>query len=158
MPVGRKPKPTVDKKLEGNPGGRKLNDHEAQPHKLSHLPDPPEWLGDHAVRAWKENGPGLIDAGLLTESDLELFASLCQNIHIMITASEDIKIHGMTIIGARGKTRNPALATFASATTAVRNLAAEFGMSPSSRSRIKIPDADGPSLGDFDQEESEDIE
>ena len=42
--AGRKPKPTAVKKLEGNPGKRKLNTKEPVPAKG--MPDCPEWLDD----------------------------------------------------------------------------------------------------------------
>ena len=40
--AGRKPKPTAQKKLEGNPGKRKLNTKEPVPGKG--MPDCPKWL------------------------------------------------------------------------------------------------------------------
>lgn len=40
--AGRKPKPTALKKLEGNPGKRKLNTKEPVPAKG--MPDCPVWL------------------------------------------------------------------------------------------------------------------
>ena len=40
--AGRKPKPTALKKLEGNPGKRKLNTKEPVPEKG--MPDCPKWL------------------------------------------------------------------------------------------------------------------
>ena len=40
--AGRKPKPTALKKLEGNPGKRKLNTKEPVPDKG--MPDCPKWL------------------------------------------------------------------------------------------------------------------
>lgn len=157
MPAGRKPLATADKKLRGNPGKAKLNDHEAEPTKLTKMPEPPDFLGEHGVKCWNINGPLLIELGLLTNADLELFGTFCQAIHIMIMSSQDINANGMTIIGARGKTRNPALATFASASATIRSLSSEFGMTPSSRSRIQVPDPDGPSLGDAPDTTADDI-
>ena len=46
--AGRKPKPTAVKKLEGNPGKRKLNTKEPVPAKG--MPDCPEWLLPEAMR------------------------------------------------------------------------------------------------------------
>ena len=40
--AGRKPKPTAVKKLEGNPGKRKLNKKEPVPAKG--MPECPDWL------------------------------------------------------------------------------------------------------------------
>jgi len=146
---GRRPTATIEKKLRGNPGKRKLNQDEPQAKLYEKLPPPPDWLGEHAIEAWNRNGPTLIEMYLLTEADFDLFASLCQQIHIMIVSSKDINENGMTIIGQRGRTRNPALATFAAATMALRALAAEFGMTPSSRTRFKLPGDPGETLDDF---------
>lgn len=156
MAAGRKPLATADKKLRGNPGKAKLNDQEPEPELVTEMPAPPDFLGKYAVESWNKNGPVLIELGLLTESDMELFASLCQAFHVLVEASLEINEKGMTIIGARGRVRNPALATFAAAQTQHRALSAEFGMSPSSRSRIKVPDADGPGLEGFEQGASPD--
>ena len=49
--AGRKPKPTALKKLEGNPGKRKLNAKEPVPAKG--MPDCPKWLLPEAKEEWK---------------------------------------------------------------------------------------------------------
>ena len=46
--AGRKPKPTAVKKLEGNPGKRKLNSKEPVPAKG--IPACPDWLMPEAKR------------------------------------------------------------------------------------------------------------
>ena len=46
--AGRKPKPTALKKLEGNPGKRKLNTKEPVPGKG--MPDCPKWLLPEAMK------------------------------------------------------------------------------------------------------------
>ena len=52
--AGRKPKPTAVKKLEGNPGKRKLNTKELVPAKG--MPACPDWLMPEAKKngnAWR---------------------------------------------------------------------------------------------------------
>ena len=49
--AGRKPKPTAPKKLEGNPGKRKLNTKEPVPEKG--MPDCPKWLLPEAKEEWR---------------------------------------------------------------------------------------------------------
>ena len=156
--AGRKPKPKDEHILNGNPSNLKKADLEAVPDgtRFEKLPDPPEWLGEYAQKEWRRVGPILADAGRLTEDDLLSFTAYCQNVDIMVQASIEIKEKGMTIIGTRGKTRNPALAAFGQATTSLRAFAAEFGMTPSSRMRFKMPDDDGETLADLIGDESED--
>ena len=64
--AGRKPKPTALKKLEGNPGKRKLNTKEPVPAKG--MPEGPKWLLPEAKEEWKR---------------------LCQNHVIVIGRGED---------------------------------------------------------------------
>ena len=68
--AGRKPKPTAVKKLEGNPGKRKLNTKEANPGKG--MPDCPAWLLPEAKIEWIRLSEKLNQMGVLTEIDLHL--------------------------------------------------------------------------------------
>ncbi len=135
----------------GNPGKRALpkEGEEAVPEVLDDVPACPDWMGEYGRKEWERVAPVLVLNKLLTEADLLSFAAYCANVDLMVESTIDIKNNGTTILGARGAVRNPALASFAQATTALRALAAEFGMTPSSRSRIKLPGDDGESLSDL---------
>lgn len=149
--MSRKAVPTEVKRLMGNPGKRALPKpgEEPDPVPIMELPDPPDWLGQYGVREWHRVGEHLIANHLLTEADLLTFTAYCANVDMLVEATLEIQSRGMTIMGARGPVRNPALATFAAATTSLRSLAAEFGMTPSSRARIRLPNDDGESLDDL---------
>lgn len=137
------PIPTAIKELRGNPGKRALNDAEPEPDKLKKLPKADEeLLGEFGAREWNRVGPILLKLGLLTEADLQVFEAYCLNVQLMVDARNEIKDKGMLVTGARGKVRNPAIAAFSAASTAVRGFAAEFGLTPSARSRIKMPASD----------------
>lgn len=157
MSVGRKPVPRATKELYGNPGKRPLGPEEPTDIQLEKLPDPPDWLGSRAVTEWHRVGPYLVNMGLLTHNDLLTFAAYCANVQQMVEAVEDLREQGYTIIGARGITRNPALTAFTNAVSSLRALAAEFGMTPSSRARIRLPEDDGESLADLLEDGEEDI-
>lgn len=146
-PPGPKPAPTADKVARGNPGKRALNKNEAEPHKLSILPPAPEYIGEFGAREWNRVGPILVKHGLLTEVDMQVFEAYCLNVQLMIDARDEIKKNGMLVMGARGRVRNPAIAAFSAASTAIRGFASEFGLSPSARSRIKLPGDDTDLLG-----------
>ena len=77
--AGRKPKPTALKKLEGNPGKRKLNTKEPVPAKG--MPDCPKWLLPEAKEEWKRLCKKLseMDVLTLTEIDMAAFAAYCQS-------------------------------------------------------------------------------
>ena len=72
--AGRKPKPTALKKLEGNPGKRKLNTKEPMPGKG--MPDCPKWLLPEAKKEWERLCVKLSEIGVLTEIDMAAFAIL----------------------------------------------------------------------------------
>ena len=66
--AGRKPKPTAVKKLEGNPGKRKLNSKEPVPAKG--IPACPDWLMPEAKKEWERLAELMNQMGVLTEVDV----------------------------------------------------------------------------------------
>lgn len=75
--TGRKPKPTAVKKLEGNPGKRKLNTKEPIPAKG--MPTCPDWLMPEAKEEWERLAELMNQMGVLTEVDMVAFAAYCQS-------------------------------------------------------------------------------
>ena len=93
IPVaGRKPKPTAVKKLEGNPGKRKLNTKEPVPAKG--MPDCPEWLLPEAKKEWERLADLMNQMGVLTEVDMAAFAAYCQSYARWKEAQEHIDSEG----------------------------------------------------------------
>lgn len=146
MTVGRKAVPTTLKELRGNPGKRPLNkEDEPQPTNLDYIPPAPVYFGEYATREWDRVGPVLVKIGLLADSDIQVFEAYCLNVQLMVDAWMEIRDKGMLIQGSRGKVRNPAIAAFSAASNAVRAFASEFGLTPSARTRIRLPkDGDDP--------------
>lgn len=136
-------KPSVLKLLAGNPGKRPLNEHEPDPALLDDL-KPPTGLDRFGKQAWNENAPLLRDLGLLTVIDRNSLASYCmaysrwRNGNIALARSKP----------AYDNYRQIAV-TVEKAEQAMRLLAGEFGMSPSSRSRLSVT-PQGP-LDEFEQ-------
>lgn len=144
MTVGRKPLSIEDKEARGNPGQRPLTPKAERPltDRLFEMPPPPPYLGKYGTAEWNRTGPKLVKAKMLNETDLPAFEAYCLNIDLMIDARIDIKDNGMQVLGHRGYVRNPAIAAFGQASTAIRGFVSEFGLSPSARSRIRIPTDD----------------
>ena len=92
--AGRKPKPTALKKLEGNPGKRKMNTKEPVPGKG--MPDCPKWLLPEAKEEWKRLCQKLSDMGVLTEVDMAAFAAYCQSYARWKEAQQHIDEEGST--------------------------------------------------------------
>lgn len=141
---GRKPKPTAMKKLEGNPGKRPLNMKEPQPDKK--LPECPDWLEDEAKAEWERLAIPLFNLGLLTELDMATFATYCQAYARWKEAEEFISQHGSIIKTKTGFWQQiPQVSISRSNQAMMIKAAAEFGLTPSARSRLI---AGGASLED----------
>jgi len=147
MKAGRKPKPTALKILEGNPGRRPLNKNEPNPPQIAS--GCPEWLSDKAKEEWARAAPILERLGLLTELDRVAFAGYCQNYGKWVEAEEFLKEKGTTYGYSKkdddGKTiavyitQFPQVAIARKCMEQIIKLCAEFGMTPSSRGRMSLP-------------------
>jgi len=136
--VGRKPIPTATKVLRGNPGHRPLNDQEAKPKTKAKLPKAPSYLNDVAKKEWRRMGRRLFDAGLLTELDETALASYCQSYSSWVEANEKVQELGAVVVRMRGPVRSPWVGIASQAWKEMTRMLGEFGMTPSSRSRVKV--------------------
>lgn len=157
---GRRPKPTAQKKLEGNPGKRSLNKNEPQP-QLGE-PEMPVGLLPVAQEEWKHIVPQLLAMGVLSKVDQKALAAYCACYARWCQAEADVAKYGLTIEEpvintATGKQRklgkkyvvrlkaNPAAAKSSDAMKLMKSFLIEFGMTPASRSRLSTsPDAEKP--------------
>lgn len=143
MPRGRKPKPTAIKKLAGNPGKRKPNGEEPKlPAAAAAKPDCPPHLDGPARHEWQRVADLLHSAGLLTQVDRAALAGYCVAWGRWIQAETSLREHGPIVKSPSGyPIQNPWLSVANAALAQVQKLAAEFGMTPSSRSRVRAPEA-----------------
>ncbi len=111
---GPKPKPTALKILEGDQPCRINRNEPSLPFGCA---DTPPWLTDLAREHWNEIAPMLAKARVLTDGDRANLALMCES---YAEWREDI----------RGAWKAKDL---------YRRLSCEFGLTPSSRSRIKVP-------------------
>lgn len=137
--AGRKPKPTKLKLLQGNPGKRPLNDAEPQP--ATGAPRCPSWLDSVAKAKWKNVAPELERIGVLTKIDGAALAAYCKNYSRWVAAEKVLTKLGTTYESetATGKIIRPRpdLKIAEEAMRQMRAFATEFGLTPSSRSRLK---------------------
>mgnify|MGYP002237151287 FL=1 len=96
----KKAKATAVKKLEGNPGKRKLNTKEPVPAKG--MPDCPEWLLPEAKKEWERLADLMNQMGVLTEVDMAAFAAYCQSYARWKEAQEHIDSEGATFETDKG--------------------------------------------------------
>ena len=133
--TGRKPKPTALKKLEGNPGRRPLNRMEPMP-PVVQLKCPNHLLPE-AKKEWKRLAPVLMDLGLLTAADAVPFEGYCTAYARWLEAQDEINKHGSIYKDNEGKIRpNPFIAIANQQMREIKSFAAEFGLTPSTRSAM----------------------
>ncbi len=136
--TGPRPKPTFLRVLEGNPGKRPLNENEPQPRKVS--PTCPHHLTKGGRRQWKKIAKYLFEIGLLTQIDGDALSLYCEAKSRWIDAIK--KLETMPDVIASKKTGSPFINPIFNVACAsfeqMRKMMAEFGMTPSSRSRIGV--------------------
>src|SRR5262245_42051889 len=131
---GRKPKPTVLKILEGNPGKRPLNANEPRPRRC--IPRCPDHLDHEARKEWKRINRELDEVGLLTDCDRAILASYCVCWSRWVRAERLLKQSGEVLKSAEGGFyQNPYLAVANRALEQMHKLCASLGLDPCSRSR-----------------------
>ncbi len=114
--------------------------NEPKPEKALRAPNVPGWLPENARTVWKQHARALWDLGLLTLVDVDALAALCEATALYRTALEMIENEGAVWVNkgtgysqqtAWVSVRNTALAQ-------MQKLWAEFGMTPSARTRIEV--------------------
>lgn len=138
MTTGRKPIPTNLKVLRGNPGKRALNANEPKPR--ARKPIAPSHLDDEAKREWRRMSDKLFKLGLLTEIDKAALAAYCMAWSRWVQAEESVRKYGIVMLSPdKGwPIQSPYLAIANKAMEQMTKMLGEFGMTPSSRSRIHV--------------------
>lgn len=152
--AGRRPKPTALKELAGNPGHRPLNDDEIKP--PAGVPEKPKGLGKCASREWDFIVQELLLLGVVTIVDRKALVEYCKAVEISELAYRDMQKHGLMIDepvllegvpimdGNKALVRhkkNPAVDAWKTATGVMKSFLIEFGLTPASRSKLKIKPA-----------------
>jgi len=144
MTAGRKPKPTALKELTGNPGKRALNKQE--PKAQSAIPPCPKHLKGEARKEWRRVSKELVNLGILARVDRAALAAYCTAWATYVLAETTLESEGHVIISDKGSmSQNPWSWIAKSAREQMVKFAAEFGMTPSARSRVRVdkPDVEG---------------
>ena len=139
---GTKPKPTELKKLAGNPGRRPLNVNEPQPGSAK-LNVPRGRLPKEGARVWKQLARPLADMGVLTEVDLIAFEMLCLHYATARQAADVLNKFGLFVKDKNDPSeprKNPAAQILRDNSKHLLSYLTEFGLTPSSRVRIKAID------------------
>lgn len=137
MRRGRKPKPTQIKRAAGNPGRRPLNP--AEPAAKQGRPKCPRDISPEAAAEWERICELLAGMKLLTVQDGPAIRVYCEAHARYVEATRALAKYGLVFVA--GKTKYPAQSPYlAIANSALKQMNlffSEFGLTPSSRSRVK---------------------
>lgn len=142
---GRKPHPTALKLVNGNPGRRPLNENEpVVPPASTRVPS---WLNAEAAEHWPAIAKQLKAAGLLGQIDTHALGLYCEAFARWKHATDQVAKYGPVVKAPSGfPVQSPYLAIANRAHDQLVKLLTEFGMTPSSRSRVHAnPDAEDAS-------------
>lgn len=145
---GRPAKPTALKLLHGNPGKRKLNDREPKPEQVE--PPRPSMLSDAAAPHWERLVSMLMAMKVLTAADGLALAIVCNDITELEKLNAAIEKTGYLIkneISGAVKL-NPLLSQQSELNRRVQAGISNFGLTPTSRSRLK---SNGPDKAEHDE-------
>lgn len=140
---GRKPKPTQLKVISGTDRPSRRND--AEPKVAIAMPDAPDHLSAEARAEWDRVCKEMFDAGILSNLDRASLAAYCQAYGRWVQAERalarmaerDGLSHGLMIKTKSGNAiQNPLVGSANKAMSDMVRYAAEFGLTPSARSRI----------------------
>ena len=143
---GRKPTPSHLRLVKGNPGKRAINRQEPKPRR--ERPSAPDHMSDKARETWGDV-TGLLDRlGVLTEVDSVGLEMLCEAYADYLGARADLAAFGSNYYETINQTggvmhrAHPAVAVMQDADRRIRGWLAEFGLTPSARSRVKGADGE----------------
>lgn len=147
---GPAPAPTNLRLLHGedkkNPG--RVNRNEPKP--ADAVIKPPTWLSREARKVWRHLAPDLIAKKCLTAWDVEAFAGYCDAVVRRAEAAAHLSAEGEVVespvfakstgeITGYRMSRNPWAYAFKDADNQVQRWGARFGLTPSERGQIKLP-------------------
>nr|WP_309501750.1 phage terminase small subunit P27 family [uncultured Roseovarius sp.] len=150
-PRGPKTKPTKLKLLTGTARTHRLNPHEPQPDVAR--PDAPEHLTDAAREEWDRIVVDLVALGILTQLDRGALAAYCQaygrwsaaEAALARMADRDAVTDGLIVKTKSGNLiQNPLVGAANKAMADMVRYAAEFGLTPSARTRVAGMSDAGP--------------
>ena len=150
MRRGPKPKPTIVRRLAGNPGGHPLNEDEPILRTLDDdEPTPPELGADAvAIAEWRRLLPLLTRAGVVTDGDRAVLVATCHQWSRYLLAT--VKADAELVVKSQSGYLMPS-PWLGIANKALGNCLrcwVELGLTPSARTRVAV--APGASAAGYD--------
>ena len=147
---GAKAKPVKLHELNGNPSKRDISKKLAFDNMIDRYeecPAPPKWIkhDKYANEEWNRMAPILVKLGVLTKVDISAFESYCKCYSRYRKAEEEIDNVNSTIMKIQKSGYVQALPQVAIAQQYLnqcKKYMAEFGMLPSSRNGMELPNSE----------------
>lgn len=145
--AGRKKKPTNLKVVHGTFRKDRDNPNEPKPDPVKKVPPAPSWLDEEGRKEWKRVAKELFNMGLLTPVDMTALEAYCSVYSRWKKSEEDIDKNGLTFTyvnreGVEMKRKNPSIGIADESMKLMRSFLSEFGMTPSSRSKVSCNTSD----------------
>ncbi|KQZ92780.1 terminase [Mesorhizobium sp. Root157] len=135
--AGRKPLPTHLKLVKGTARPHRMN--KAEPKPVVAVPDPPHHLDAGASAKFTEMAALLARHGVMTELDTGALARYVVIWRRWLEAEEEVKRRGPVVKTSNDNIiQNPFLAVANKCLAQMHQIEGEFGLTPSSRSRIRV--------------------
>ena len=132
---GRKPKPTVLKQQDGNPGRRPI--YVDEPIAIPGMPDCPPHLDDEARAEWCRTGPLLVKERRMSPSYRAIFAEYCVAWSRWVMAENKVREFGPVHATPNGFLQSSPYLTIArDAFKQLHTALTELGLSPASQARV----------------------
>jgi P27 family predicted phage terminase small subunit len=146
---GPKPAPNHLKVLRGD-REQYLNRDEPIPTAVPgvDLTKPPRGIGAPAARVWRRLAPDLVDKGMLTAWDVDLFGAYCDTVATYEDVRRQLRAVGVTAKGSVPGTavKHPLWRVQADCLATMVRLGAKFGLSPADRADVTPSDPRAPRL------------
>lgn len=135
---GRKPVPSYLREINGNPGKRPPNTRAPRPEVRA--PSCPRELPPIAKKEWKRLARHLVMLRLMSDLDRAMLAAYCHAYALWVEGVAAIRKFGAMVKSPSGfPMQSPYVAVVNKQAELMIRIAAEFGFSPCSRSRIALP-------------------
>lgn len=147
---GTKKTPTVIAEAKGIGNTNKKNKSEPIPEKG--LPPKPEIMSKVASAHWDQLAPHLYSMGTLTVVDGSIFALYCEYYAMYQGAIAALNEEGAVLKNDnRNAYRNPQLDVFNRAAAEMEKYSTYFGLNPSHRAQIELPEGKNKEYNPFDE-------
>ena len=129
-------KPTALRMIHGT-RDKRSNKNEPRPGGVAQMPD---WISDVAQEEWIRLSADLFEIGLITKADEVEFAVYCQAYAELQEAEAALIKYGRTQVTKDGfERKSPWLSIRDEAWKRLHQAAQQFGLTPSSRTKIEVP-------------------